>query len=201
MPLDNGGLIYYIVGMKIKKLKDFADIKTGFTFRDSVELRPELSGLAVIQVRNVVNNDFKDLAYTDKTDFKSSNILTKGDVLVTSRGQVRAAVYNERVKAVASNLLFIVRPNTEFVLPEYVALLINSDLVQKKLKRLQDYSTMAALSIKALGELEIPVLTKEKQKELVLFAGLATKQEKIFSELAELNKKLMNGVIKGALNG
>lgn len=184
-----------------EKLSFLADIRSGFTFRESCGGAVGHDGCAVVLVRNVINNDFNNLFCTAKSDFKSANFLQSGDVLITNRGCVKAAVYNQHVMAVANNSLFVVRVKKNNILPEYVALLINSDFVQKELKKLQDFGMTAALPIKALRDLEIPMLSMKKQQELVAFADMVAQQERIFAEIAGLNNMLINNIIRGALNG
>lgn len=184
-----------------EKLSFLADIRSGFTFRESCGGAVGYDGCAVVQVRNVINNDFNNLFCTAKNNFKSANFLQRGDVLITNRGCVKAAVYNQNAVAVANNSLFVVRVKKNNLLPEYVALLINSDFVQKELKKLQDFGMTVALSIKVLRDLEIPMLPVKKQQELVAFADMVAQQERIFTKISDLNNKLINNIIRGALNG
>lgn len=187
--------------MITEKLSFLAEIRSGFTFRESCRCGVGHDGCAVVQVRNVINNDFNNLFCTAKSDFKSANFLQTGDVLITNRGCVKAAVYNQNATAVANNSMFVVRVKKNNILPEYVALLMNSDFVQKELKKLQDFGMTAALPIKALRDLKIPMLSMKKQQELVAFADMVAQQERIFAEIAGLNNMLINNIIRGALNG
>lgn len=90
------------------QLYDIAEIRAGYPFRGAVPNMPD--GLyQVVQPKDVFEGGIINevsLCFTPER-FKQNYLLKDGDVLLSSRGEFKAALYKGTHDALASNLLFV----------------------------------------------------------------------------------------------
>lgn len=95
--------------------------------------------------------------------------LRKGDILFSIAGAIGrvAIVSDEMLPANTNQALAIIRiENDEFYLP-YIKLILTSPIIKEQFERKKQGVAQLNLSLKDIGELEIPFITIEKQKEMV----------------------------------
>ena len=95
--------------------------------------------------------------------------LKKGDILFSIAGAIGrvAIVTDEMLPANTNQALAIIRiANDEFYLP-YIKLILTSPIIKEQFERKKQGVAQLNLSLKDIGELEIPFITIEKQKEIV----------------------------------
>ncbi|MBP9999490.1 MAG: restriction endonuclease subunit S [Proteobacteria bacterium] len=187
--------------MKYKKLGSFSTIKSGYAFRSTI-LDDSDGRLVVIQPKDVISGYGNSFIHMKSGMVPDHHIIDRGSVLVTNRGTFCARVFNERFKAITTSGVFVIRlySDTE-VTPEYIALYINSEIGQRQLASKQESMTVPALTVKQIQELEIPIVSKEKQELLSGAFNASQRCKDILSDLQKQNKSLMNQIIKGAIDG
>lgn len=190
-----------IVCMKYDKdLKSLANIKSGFAFRTAIK-GCDGPGWAVVQPKNIVGEDFFDLTRIKSGSIPESHLLKVGDVLVTNRGAVRACVF-QGGKTVTTNAVFVVSVyDQQALLPEYLALYINSEYGQRQIKTKQSCMTVTAMTMSEFADLIIPVPAINKQRALVGLNEVVSRSAKVMRQLNELQNNILNESIKGVLNG
>ena len=68
-----------------------------------------------------------ELQYVDESALRYTRFLEKGDVLFSSKGKLYATVWQEQVKnVVATSTFLIIKIKTPTILPEYLAMYLNS---------------------------------------------------------------------------
>lgn len=163
-----------------QKLNQLAQIFSGYSFRQAI--LDEEKGIRVIHINNLdgLYVGFKNLK---KTTLKipQSQMLQPDDIILSSRGYFRAAVFQSKSPAVAAVSMFVIRLRGNQVSPEYVAIYLNSDRVQNYLKQMAKGSVMSSIRLKDLSEIEIPAIPMDQQKRL---ADLMVNLEKIDNLLA-----------------
>lgn len=184
-----------------KMLKSLAKIRSGFAFRSAIEAHPG-SGWRVIQPKNIASDDFSDVVQVKTGSVPSSHLLTDGDVLVTNRGTVHACVFRDNTKTITTNTVFVVSIfDREELLPEYLALYINSEYGQRQIKTRQSGMTVMAMTVTEFADLLVPIPPISQQQALVKLSEAVSHSANIMRELNKLQKTILNESIKGVLNG
>ncbi|MCM1294488.1 MAG: restriction endonuclease subunit S [Muribaculaceae bacterium] len=190
---------YFISVMQAKTLKQISSIKSGYAFRGAI-VGNAVSGVRVIQPRDIITNNILDLVIRKTENCFCGCLLNPGDVLITNRGTIRAMVFREKFKAIATSAVFILRVS-DVVLPEYLAVYINSEMGQHQIKMRQELSTVAALTVRQVAELVVPIPAMDVQEKLVRLYELQQRQKNLQNELIVLRDKIFNNTLKGVLNG
>jgi restriction endonuclease S subunit len=172
------------------KLKDIAEVQTGYQFRGKVE--PDPTGThKVIQIR-----DFDDglnlkvaglYAVTPKGD-ATRYAVSRGDVLFLSRGHRNYAlpIKDSLQNTIVASYFFILRIKTKNVLPEYLAWYINQAPVQEYLHIMARQGThMPLIPLSAFSDLEVELPGIETQKIIIKIGRLLEKEKELMGELQE----------------
>ena len=117
--------------------------------------------------------------------------LRKGDILFSIAGAIGrvAIVTEEMLPANTNQALAIIRISSEDVHLPYIKLILTSPIVKKQFERKKQGVAQLNLSLKDIGDLEIPLVEKEKQVELVeLFAKVMNVIEARKQQLQQLDE-------------
>jgi restriction endonuclease S subunit len=182
--------------MTLANLGDLSSIRSGYTFRKV----PQNSGggeVCVLQARNIsgmhLQDDVKDLIRINDS-FQSKHFLKSGDVLLTSRGSFRSAVCTIGGKAIATSSMFVIRVRTEDVLPDYLCIYLNSELAQNYFRQTSKGATIASILVGDLGSLKVPLVSLDKQRQLIGLNEAIQEQRR----LSQLKQNLMRRILTRA---
>lgn len=184
-------------------LQDIADVSSGQTFRGKIRNNPD-GAVWAIQMRDI-NSSYSGLQgvpfLIKENEVSPKQLLQQGDLLFTSKGNYnKAIVFESDHPAVASSMLTVIRPNTEQVLPGYLAWYLNTDTVQGQLQALRAGATVLSISISDLRELEIPLPNLKEQQLIAQVYRLATKEQELINELAEERKQFIQTTLQTILD-
>lgn len=185
-----------------KQLKDISEVILGYTFRSKLEKQVD-GDVLVLQARNIIEDIIikeTDLLRVDLGNNRTNAFAKNNDVVLSSRGSFRSAVIRTTSgTVVASSSVYLLRLKTEEVLPEYLAIYLNSDFAQKQIKEKITGVVINALLRRNVEELEIIIPSLEAQKKAVsiyynnlLYQKLLTKKQLLNSQI---NKGLINKLI------
>lgn len=188
------------------KLKEAAEIWIGYSLRGEVAKFQNANGdLLLVQAGDLPAFDFfinqEKLTRISLSSNKNVLLLQSGDVLLAYRGghqsRLRASVFRSHSEqsVLASSSLYIIRPNTNVVLPEYLVLYLNSRIGQRNLQSLATGAVVRAVPLGALRDCQIPVPEKEKQKSLVALSGNIQSQNSILRNRIELQEKFVDDLV------
>jgi restriction endonuclease S subunit len=186
------------------KIKDIADVITGYTFREAIKTVTD-TDIFVLQAKDVSTGQniitTENLTQIAFSGIRTGSFLQNNDIIIVSRGMgagsFRSAVYNSVGNVIASSSVLILRIRNKDVLPEYVSLYLNSTDGQNKILETVIGSYIKAISRKKLeAEIEIPVPPLDKQKSLVELDKNIKEQEKIYNRKKELKKQIISATIK-----
>jgi restriction endonuclease S subunit len=180
------------------KIRNCCNIRIGHAFRERLIHVPK-GKIMVVQPRNILpegiifEND--EPLRVDITSFKP---LQSGDVLLVNRGRFAAIVCNLSGPEpwITTSSVLVLSIYDPSVLPEYVALYINSVIGQKKLKQYLEHTTVPFISAKNLGNMDIQIPSIERQKELITFEESVMRYNRLTNRKHELLKEILNSEFK-----
>lgn len=197
---NSNNLVYSRTMTKAIKLGDVATIQSGYSFRGAVV--DDESGVAVVQARDV-NSLYliEDGLPKSDQDFPEAKMLRKGDVLLTSRGSFRASMVQFTNPAVATSSLFTLRLTDADILPEFLAIYLNSAQVQSYLIQKAKGATIQSLAISDLANLTIPPIPVQRQKTLLGLQQAVENQGKLLKSKLEVVNDIYVSAVNKSLKG
>jgi len=188
---------------KKEKIKNIADIIIGYTFRTAIE--PQNNGiLAVVQAKDIIGELLiKDEALTmiAYQEYKTPAILQKNDILVSTKGNFRAAVFKGNPEnAIASSSVHILRLKNDYIVSEFLAIYLNSSILQRKIAKASTGGAIKAILKKDLADLEIVIPTVNDQEKIINIYKNNKKQQELLKQTQFLKNKITEGIINKILN-
>lgn len=182
--------------MKKIKLKDISKVLSG------VYLRPSPSGdIAYLQVSDLQEASLEK--NTLKVDFVpklSRYLLQKGDILFAGKGtKYLCQTFNLNIQAVPSTTLYIIRPDRERVLPEYLCWFLNLPQTESIVRATQVGSSMPLIHKASLEELEIPIPDLSTQFRVLQVAALQQQEQQLLTTIAEKRVQVTNQLLYKSL--
>lgn len=154
-------------GVKKVKLKRIADI-----FRGKSVLKDDVKPgeIYILNISNIGDGEvlFDNMDTTNEEERKIRRYqLEDGDILLTCRGTVnKVAMFPETRRMVIASANIIVIRVKEKVLPLYLKVFLESPLGQLLVKSFQRGTNVMNINPNDIGELEVPLLPIERQREL-----------------------------------
>jgi len=196
-------------GWEVKRLDEISDIQSGIT-KGRKANGQEMLSVPYMRVANV-QDGYIDLGEIKEIEATSTEIarylLKKDDILLTEGGDPdklgRGAVWHREIATcIHQNHIFRVRPNIEYLLPEYASAQIGSIRGKKYfLKSAKQTTGIASINKTQLSGFPVlipPVTLQEKFVEIVRKQkGLVTKN----SESATNKDDYFNSLIQRAFRG
>lgn len=184
-------------------LKNLADISIGYSFRTALDWK-STGNIYVLQAGNVSDNIEITEAELNKIEFddsRANSFVKNGDIVLSSRGWFKTAVVNSKAKNIlASSSVFIMRPKTDQILSEYIAIYLNSSAGQRQLLSKSTGVAINTILRKDLGDIEIPVPSLNNQKQIINLYYSGRQLKKLLIEKMELNGKIVDGIINNLIN-
>lgn len=186
-----------------KDLKDIAEVIAGYSFRTALRGKDNAS-LFVLQAKNILENSIVDEENLDGIDFenyRSKAVVKKGDVVISSRGSFRAgSVSLEAKDIIAASSVYILRLKKETVLPEYLAIYLNSLEGQRQLIESATGAAIKAILKKDLENISVVVPSIEKQEKIIRLYHTSKKLQKALAKKMNLISNINEIAINKLLN-
>lgn len=150
----------------MKKLHELVEIRSGYTFRSSIESFPE-GDTEVIQAKDI-GIDF-NFAQRPHIAFpgSSKHFLQPGDILVSARGYTKALLFTpHHTKAVASSSIFVLTPKSPSISSEFIAMFFNSLPGIRAADELSSGASVQSITKENLGQIIIPEIPPDKEQVL-----------------------------------
>lgn len=150
------------------KLKDIAEVFRG---KSILKKDTALGNISVLNISNIENGeiDYRDMDTINEEDRKVKRYeLTSGDVVLSCRGTaIKSAVFETQDKTIiASANLIVIRPK-EKVKGEFIKIFFESPIGLAIIKSFQRGTTIMNINYSDIMEMEIPLLTINKQQEMI----------------------------------
>ncbi len=201
--------VFALLLMKEKTLKvlvaDIATIYSGHPFRGKI---PEKlgGGIHVVQMKNIsVDNhiNWDSIIETVVTGKKQPDWLIKGDVLFAARGARNyVALIDKNIEQlVSSPNFYIIKINSEAVLPEFLVWQLNQKWLQNYFDRSAEGTLTKSVRRLVLENAEIHIPPIEKQEQILGLHKTLLQEKRLYSELIENADKLMNSIASEVITG
>ena len=181
------------------KLSDIAELITKGTTPTTLGFDFQSSGVNFLKIECFDDNGLylkdKVAHISDECNNKlKRSQLKKGDILFSIAGAIGrvAIVTEEMLPANTNQALAIIRISNKDIYLPYIKLILTSPVVKKQFEKKKQGVAQLNLSLKDIGELEIPLVCKAEQIELVsLFEKVScviTARQRQLAKLDELVK-------------
>jgi restriction endonuclease S subunit len=185
-----------------KRLKDIAEIISGYSFRTSVSDLPS-GDTFILQSRDI--NDNLILALDEVSKFDLGQINTKAfakikDVLLGSKGNPTIGYVENDEKILVSSSIYIIRVKANYLIPKYLAIYLNSSKGRRELNKITLGGYIKGISKKNLEELMIPIPSKDIQHKIVSLHDNIIKQKELIKRKSEINNQFLDYTIEDHLN-
>lgn len=176
----------------MKPISDISNIRFGLYERPS-----ESGSVAYLQTKDFSNSGNLCSgvdSFLQKGKKADKHLLEEGDVLLAAKGFRNFAwTYNDSVgPAVASSIFFVIKPDQNQVLPEFLTALLNQESMQSHLQSLGAGSSIPSIRRSELEAISIPVPSLQEQEKIVRLIELHKKDLAITNEIIEKKKRLIN---------
>jgi restriction endonuclease S subunit len=184
------------------RIKDIAQIRSGYLFRRGIEESPE-GKYAIVQIKDVAG--YRDLngsqlVRTDLDNVRPDYLVRPGDVLFGSRGSRKHALAVRTVpkNAVFSYQVFAIETR-EQVLPEYLSWYINQPQAQRYIEENSAGSYITTISKTALADMPLTVPTIEVQRKIVEVFQLFETEKTLVQQIEEKRGHLVEATLHSAV--
>lgn len=189
----------------MQQIKSLAHIRMGVTLRGRDATRPVLSGSVhlvrigdISQDGRLKNDEF--IRIEPNEPINEDLFLRSGEVLFPNRGtRTTALVYRLGVpRTLAGAQFFILRPDIERVLPEYLAWFLRTEEAARYFEGRRKGTYIQIIQRSDLAEMEMPVPPPDVQQKIVEAANLAVEERILSERLAILKWRLTKGLLSKA---
>jgi restriction endonuclease S subunit len=187
-----------------KKLKDIADIRTGYQFRGKVAAS-EQANVSVIQIKDV--DDKQRVHVSDlvpvKVDNPETYEVSQGDLLFLSRGhRPYAAEVTDPVRnTIATGYFYIVRPNPRLVGPSFLAWSINRPEFQEAMRPFVRGSHIPLISKADFQDLTIQVPPLAVQRRIIELHRLFDRERELTAAIQSKRGELLQAISRKLMTG
>jgi len=187
-----------------KKLRDLADIRTGYQFRGKV-VPSDDANVAVIQIKDVDEERVVRTAelVSVESDKPEPYLVTRGDVLFLSRGhRLYAAVVSEPIRdTIATGYFFILRPDVTVIHPEYLAWAINGPEFQEALRPYVRGSHIPLVSKTDFQSLLLCVPPLDVQRQVLKLQELSRRERRLTETIQAKRQQLIEAITHNLIQG
>lgn len=183
------------------KLSNVCTLKSGFQGKTT-----EGNDYRQIRLKDVTKDGV--IKYEELEGFNSEKVnekylLKKGDVILKAKsGDNTAAIIEEDIENVvtASHFIIITVNDTSVLSPEYLAAYLNSEYAQDYFKKHAEGTALPIVKIKTLEELEIKVVSLEKQKKIAKMYKLIKEEKLTMEQIIENRAKQFKAYLREILD-
>ena len=184
------------------KLMTMSEVQTGLVLvrkRTDVEDKDthkyRMLTLKSFEPQGLLNERDLDVFFS-KEKLEKKYLTNKGDIIVRLTVPYTAICINDKQEGlvIPSNFA-IIRLREQTYIPEFVALFLNSEIIEKKLFKSSISTTIPLIKTKHLREIDISDIPLAMQKKIVELNQLQMKEKMLLSCLMEEKEKLAKASI------
>ena len=182
------------------KLSDFASVRSGLVLsrkqaKISTLYRYPLLNLRSIREDGVINMNQLDV-YDAVEALKPEYLSQTGDIIVRLTAPYTAILIDKTTAGwVVSSNFVIIRTKHEYLLPEYLYWLLNTQWVKKEFYENATSNMLGAIKAKFLSEFEFALPPLEEQHKIAQLHLLAKHESRLLRQLADEKEKYYAGLL------
>ena len=183
-----------------KLLKDISQIRFGYYSQETAD-----NGIPYLQAKQF--DDSGNLIAPPDTflvpDSKSSTQLLKdGDIILAGKGNKNFAwCYNNHFGgAIASSTFFVITPDQNQILPDYMCMILNRLISQSSFALLGLGTNIKSIRKVELEELAIPVAPCDGQRTIMRIHDMHRQKQKLYLNIQKKDNELYDAVINELVN-
>ncbi|NLC31420.1 MAG: hypothetical protein GX765_05215 [Candidatus Moranbacteria bacterium] len=180
---------------KSYNLVNIAEIISGYSFREAIAESKD-SNVFVVQAKDTKNNLY--ITEKDLREIKDSSYGEKsakdGDVIMSNKGFFSSTVIKSKAKIIPSSSVYIIRPNQEKILSEYLAIYLNSKVGQSEIKKFESGGSIKIIPLRDLGSVKVMIPEIERQKKIVELYKNIERQNKILERKKIINQNILEAI-------
>ena len=181
------------------KLKEIAEIKSGYLFR--FRLRSDKDGkIKVIQLKDVNEDGHLNIDGIYSVDFnpsKRTEFLQRGDILFKAQSNKHVATVfdSDMENVIATVHYFVLRIKSPSVISAFLAWYLNEKVAQKYFGLNAAGTRIPIINKRALEELEVPSISLEKQEKVVVVYKLMEREKILIDDIKTKRERLTSAIL------
>lgn len=185
------------------RLQNIAEIQAGFSFREKIESSRD-GNFQVLQIKDI-GNDGKvltdDLTRTEADNIKPEHLVSRGDVLFTTRGENRRAAF---VAEAMPDTIFVaqilsLRNIREDINPAYLAWYLNQSPAQAYFEANASGSYIKNIRIDVLANLEISIPPLDVQRRILEVHRLRLRERELVEDIQTKRDQVIEQTLMKAI--
>lgn len=180
---------------KLYNLANIAEIISGYSFREAI-VENKNSKVFIVQAKDTKNNlhiSEKDLREIENLSYGEKSA-KDGDVIMSNKGFFSSTVIKSKAKIIPSSSVYIIRPNQEKILSEYLAIYLNSRAGQIEIKKYESGGGIKIIPLKDLGNVKVMIPEIERQKIIIDLYKNIERQNKILERKKIINQNILETI-------
>jgi restriction endonuclease S subunit len=193
--------ILFLCNLKVSTMQKTVNIDSVSEIRFGLYAQPERFGsTAYVQVRQF-NDDGRLIAEPDEfinIDKKAeSHLLMEGDVLFVGKGnRLFSWCYHQTEQpAVASSIFFVLKPDLNVVIPDYLAAILNAGPSKAAFRKIGAGTNIFSIRKSELAAFQIPLPSMQQQKRVAALDRLHQKEVELAQQLISQKQNLYTAII------
>lgn len=185
--------------MKLHLYK-IATISAGYPFRGKIPEYPE-GNLAVVQMKDSSSEfgvDWMSCVRSEATGKKAPDWLQTGDILVAARGNQNYAVLVDTrhapLPAVAAPHFYVVRPQSDALIPEFLAWQLNQQPCQRYFELHAEGTLTKSIRRQVLEEALIGLPSLAEQQTILAMARTLQEERQLMQRLQHNSEQMMHAI-------
>lgn len=181
-------------------LYQIATISAGYPFRGKIPEYPE-GNLAVVQMKDTSSEfgvDWMSCVRSEATGKKAPDWLQTGDILVAARGNQNYAVLVDTrhapLPAVAAPHFYVVRPQSDALIPEFLAWQLNQQPCQRYFELHAEGTLTKSIRRQVLEEALIGLPSLAEQQTILAMARTLQEERQLMQLLQHNGEQMMHAI-------
>jgi hypothetical protein len=177
------------------RFSSFSEIRTGHAFRERLLDDPD-GNVSVIQPKDIQRDGTVSFleGRSLRTGVSSPRTLKQDEVLVVNRARIAAAVFDfsPEDRWIVPSSIMVLTLRRDIVLPQYIAIYLNSPEGQRMFRRHFEHSTIPFISTGNFGSMDVPVPPLDRQIALIEYHEMTRKYKVLTQRKHELLAQVLS---------
>ncbi|MCL2177181.1 MAG: restriction endonuclease subunit S [Firmicutes bacterium] len=185
-------------------LKELADIQTGLVLSRARAIksnkRQQVFTLSSVTQNGIIKEEFNEMEVMEQVNEKY--LSREGDLIIRlSLPSFAALIDKENENILIPSQFAIIRIRNDVIVPGYLNIYLNSNEINTVIGKKAEGTVIKVLSVKQLGEFEIPIPPLIHQQKIVKLFNLIKRHSGLMGQLDEKEKKKNKYYIEKLLKG